>query len=303
MLSYTGSRDLYGKFTQDPDGDNLTHGDTLINLAIREILGSMDWDFMEKTNTQNTVASQRFYELPGDYESMINGPYVLIDSTRYTPKEVPNRRFWDNLNRQEDWSSDFPEWYFIFDGQLGLYPKPNTSISNALVIPYKRGFADLSIADYTTGTVDAITNGSTTVAGDSTVWTAPMAGRFLKVTPTNVVATSGDGLWYEIASRSADVTIALTRNYLGTSLTSAAAAAYIIGQMSPLPETYQILPTLKAAEQYWLPKGDPRANDFAARYDRLLKQMTKDFGTKTTSPVIDDGTETNIINPNLTVSL
>jgi len=302
MLSFTGSRDLYGKFTQDTK--SLGHGDTLLNLAIREILGKADWDFMEKTNTQSTVASQRFYDLPGDYESMIDGPYVLIDSTRYTPTEVPNRKFWDNLNRQEDHASDFPEWYFIFDGQLGLYPKPNTSNTNALIIPYKKGFADLSIADYTTGKVDVITNGSTTVDGASSpAWTSPMAGRFLKVTPTNVATTSGDGIWYEIASRTDADTLELKRKYLGTSLTTGAAAAYIIGEMSPLPETYHILPVLKAAEQYWLPKGDKRAGTFAQRYEILLKQMTKDFGTKTTSPVIDDGQETNIINPNLTVSL
>lgn len=303
MLSYTGSRNLYGKFTQDKSTENLAHGDTLINLAIREILGIADWDFMERTATQNTVADQQFYDLPADFQKVINGPYVVIDNTRYTPKEVPNRRFWDDLNRQENWSSDFPEWYFIFNGQLGLYPKPSSSTTDALVIPYKKRFSDLSLADYTTGTVDILTNGDATVTGDSTVWTAPMAGRWLKVAPTDVATSSGDGAWYQIESRTSNTVLELTRKYLGTSLLTGAAASYIIGEMSPLPEDYHILPIFKAAEQYWLPKDDKRHAEYAQKYEILKTQMMKDEGSKTTSPVIDDGLSRQIINPNLTVAL
>ena len=303
MLSFTGSRNLYGKFTQDNSSSNLTHGDTLINLAIREILGRADWDFMETTNTQNTVADQRFYDLPGDYESMINGPYVVISNTRYVPKEVPNRRFWDTLNARENWSSDYPEWYFIFDGQVGLHPRPATARTNGLVLPYKRGFADLSIADYTTGTVDIISNASTEITGSSTVWTTPMIGRFLRVTRDSTATKDGDGFWYEIATRTGDTVIDLKRKYQGTSLVTGAAAAYTIGEMSPLPETYHVLPVLKAAEQYFIPKDDQRNREFAQKYISLLEQMVKDYGTKTTSPVIDDGIETVVLNPNLTIAL
>lgn len=303
MLSYTGSRNLYGSYTQDTSSANLTHGDTLINLAIREILGKSEWDFMEKTTTMNTVASQQFYELPADYDTLINGPYVIVGNNRYKPKECPSRDFWDHLNMQENWSSDYPEWYFVFGGQLGLFPTPNTSISNGLVIPYKRGFSDLSIADYTTGTVDIITNGDETVTGSGTTWTSPMVGRFLRITPSNTAASSGDGLWYEIESRTSATVLELKKPYLGTSLTTGAAAAYTIGQMSPLPETYHELPILKAAEKYWGPKSDQRAKDFKQQYMELLQQMIDDHSSKTNSPVIDDGSGVNIINPNLTISL
>jgi len=303
MLSLTSGRNLYGKFTQDSSTANLTHGDTLINLAIREILGAADWDFMEKTQTQSTVASQQFYDLAGDFESMINGPYVVISNTRYTPKECPNRRFWDQLNAQQNWFSDFPEWYFVFNGQVGLFPIPSSATTNGLVIPYKRGFSDLSLADYITGTVDIITNGDETVTGSGTAWASPMAGRYLKVTPTDAAATSGDGLWYEIDSVTSATVLELKRKYLGISLVTGATAGYTIGQMSPLPETYHILPVLKAAEQYWLPKDDQRNREFAQKYETLLAQMKNDESSKTTSPVIDDGMDTSIINPNLTISL
>ena len=40
MLSYTGSRNLYGSLTNNTTATNLTLGDTLINQSIRKITSS-----------------------------------------------------------------------------------------------------------------------------------------------------------------------------------------------------------------------------------------------------------------------
>lgn len=300
MKSYTELRNQFGSLAINNSSTNLTLGDELINDSLRNIYAMGDWDFLEKTATASTAASTQFYALPFDY-SKLKGVTITIGSFIYTPKEVPNREMWDRLNESST-TSDIPEFFFIFNGQLGFFPKPASTTSNAITYIYRRRVADLNVADFSTGNVSAITSGSTTVTGASTSWTVPMAGRFLRVTHTNTAGASGDGQWYEISSVASSTSIVLTKAYNGTTIT--ANTAYKIGQMSFLPEEHQNLPVYKALQIYFMSvQPEPvRSQMYGQLYEDGVMRLKADHLDKTHNVVVEDIGVTQI-NPNLTVTL
>lgn len=302
-LTYTGRRNLAGTLSGDASSGTLTLFDTLLNNSERKILAARRWTFMMRQFTVTTAAQTQFYQLPANCGRVFS-VYLTQGTTRHTPKEAPSREFWEKLNQSTNFYSDTPEWWYQFDGQIGLWPAPS-SASLTVSINALRKYKDLSIADYTTGTVDAISNSDETVTGSGTTWTASMVGRWLRVTPSNTATANGDGLWYEIASRTSNTEIELTKDYTGTSLTAGAGAAYIIGEVGLLPEEYQILPIYDALRQYFA-SVKPEA-ERAKAYDNLYKEhyqmLSRDWGSMSKSPVLDSGGHDGIPNPNFHVTL
>ena len=85
--------------------------------------------------------------------------------------------------------------------------------------PHYRSRGTLTtIDDYTTGTV-AVTNGSKTVTGTSTVFTAAMGGRKFRVGSENA--------WYDIDTRDSNTQLTLQQDYQGT---TASGSTYTIFQ-------------------------------------------------------------------------
>jgi hypothetical protein len=236
MYSKTTLLNLYSSLTNDSATPNQTLGLQLMNDSIRRICADRDWDFLQKSKTVLTVAAQQFYNLPYDYDSLITCN-IMNGTTLYIPKECPSREFWDVLNQQTTFQSNFPEYFFIYNGQIGFYPTPSTG-ALTINLNYRRTIIDLSMADYSTGNVVAVANGGTTVTGSGTTWTAPMVGRYIKIIPTDVAATSGDGVWYEISAVGGATSLTIKKGYNGTAL-AATTATYIISQVPILPEAYQ----------------------------------------------------------------
>lgn len=297
MLTKTGARNLAGVLINDSSSSTLTVFDTLINQAYKEILVSMAWPFLQRSRTLPTVASQQFYNLPADYDKLVDVT-VLVSNIIYHPVEAPSRDLWDQINTNTTVQSNVPMYYYIFNGQLGFYPIPSTS-SNTITFNYRRKVRDLSLDDYTTGTVDVITNNATTVTGAATTWTASFIGRFLNIPPSNTATASGDGLWYEIASRASNTSIGLTLPYLGTSLTTPAGATYTIGDCMIIPEQFQILPVYRAVAVYYTsinPNSD-RAQEYSSMYNSLLSVMKEEQGPKSESPVLNSSA-LHLTNPN-----
>jgi hypothetical protein len=301
-LTYTGQRNLFGNLANNSSTANLALADTLMNEMRRRILSSRQWPFLERQYTTTTDAANQFVSFPS-YVDRVSSVYVTIGNIRYTPNECTSREFWDTLNIVVI-SSNIPQWWYTFDGKVGLYPAPSTT-GNTITINSKRQIKDLTIADYTTGTITttSTTSGVTTVTGSGTAWTSQMIGKFIQITEAG--SNTGDGFWYEIATVPSSTTLTLVRPYGGTAIT-AGSANYIIGQLGLLPEPYQILPVYMALNVYFT-SVDPDANK-AQLYDGLAKdaytQLVEDYGSKTTGVVVDfDGASHNIINPNLTVTL
>lgn len=262
------------------------------------MLGATDWPFLEKQFSISTVASQQSYDLPGDYDKAISVT-LTVGTTQYRPKEVTSQHDWEFVNSTTGITSDVPQFFYPLAGKIYFWPTPSSTTSNAITLTYKKQVRDLSVADYTTGSCVSITQGAKALVGTGTTWTPQMAGRFLRITYSDT-ANSGDGLWYEIAAAPTSTTITLSRPYIGTTI-AAGTAAYAIAQVPPIPEKYQKTAVYYAAAQYWIKEGDPRGRAFMESFDRELAQMRIDYGNKTTDPVIDDGSRTQTVNPNLAI--
>lgn len=299
MRSYTAGRNQYGVWTKNTNSTNLTNGDAVANDAYRQICAIRDWPFLERVRTITTTANTQFKNLPYDCDQVREVSVIPNgQTTRFTPRLSPSAEHWDKLNLTP-FTADQPTWYFIRNGQIGLWPTP-AQTGNTIYITQKTRVIDLSVADVTSITVSAIANGATTMTVSGSLTTL-MAGMWIRITYTGA-ANTGDGFWYEIASITNSTTLELVRAYGGTSI-SGGTAACTIGQMPLLPEAYQDMPWLSAAADYWAKEDDSRYEYYMAKYKVLSDQLEKVWSSPTTSMVIDDGRPDEIINPNLTISL
>lgn len=300
MKSYTTLRNLYGKESKDESDENLIYGDEIMNDWHRTLLSKADWPFLNRLRTAKTKASTSFVALPYDVD-LVQSINVVVSSTTYTPRVAPNRKFWDQLH-YSTYNSDIPEWWFVQDGKIGLWPQPSTS-DNAINITARIRVPDINVADYTTGTITTATNDDETIVGAASIWTTPMTGRWLRITSDDG-ADSGDGLWYEIASVTDATNLELVRKYGGTSI-AGGSQAYTIGNMPLLPEAFHDLPVKYAAFRYWSKENDEaRKNSFKEMVEDGIRDLISSQGMNDLSMVIDDGDDDNfIINPNLTVTL
>lgn len=299
MLTYTGQRNLFGTFVKSSDEATKLIGDTLIDIQIKRLLGKRNWPFLSRTRDISLTASTQFKPAPADFKKAKTA-YVTIGSTKYPIKECPSRETWDRLNTSI-YTSDIPEYFFVTEGRVGLWPIPASS-GNLLTLSYLRRQRKLTRPDYTTGTILTATNGSTTIAGTATAWTTPMAGRFICITETDTENT-GDELWYEIDTISSATGLATVQPYIGTSIV-AGAAAYTIGQASIIPEEYQDIPVLGAVVQYYKtikPETD-LAKEFKDEYNDRFSEMSQDLGQQGTSPVLNDPEDDGMIDPNLMIT-
>lgn len=254
------------------------------------------------TGTHTVTVKTEFQPLPYDTD-LVESVTVKVDSTTYTPKPSPSKSHWDNLH-YSTYNSDSPEWWFILDGKFALWPSPSTS-GNVISLNCKIRVPDLNVANYTTGTIDIITNGSVKVTGSGTSWTAPMVGRWLRVTHSDTAASSGDGEWYQISAVESTTVLYLERPYGGRSLTTGASAAYIIGMMPLLPEAFHDLPEIYGAYRYWAKEKDERATTFKDMLTDGVSTLFQTYGFNDLSMVLEDGydDDTPILNPNLTIEI
>lgn len=301
MKSFTILRNLFGVLTKNTATANLTFGDQLINDDIRHLCGMADFYFLHKTRTITTVASQQFYNLPYDVD-LVESVYVTVGSTRYTPDPVHNRQEWDALNKTA-YTSDFTRKFIVFNGQIGLWPTPASS-SIVVTLNVKVRVIDLSVADYTTGTIVSVANGGTAIVGSGTSWTERMVGRYVRMTYSDT-ANTGDGEWYEISACPSATTMTLVRGYGGTAI-AVGSAAYNIGQMPVLPEEFHDTPVYKAAATYWYKEADSeRADKLMESYKLGVAALMTQRSAPVTDYVLDNGLDSDetIINPNLTVHI
>lgn len=286
MKSYSTLRNLYGVLTGNTELTNLTIGDQFINDAQRMMISNSNSDYTEGLSTDITVASQQSYELPYNYEKL-NSVTITVGNYKYPVLEVTDRQFWDLLQQTQSFTSTIPQYYFIDVGKIYFYPTPSAN-NNTITFSYKIIVRDLQNADYTTGTV-TLTNGSASVTGAGTTFTAGMVGRYLKL--------NSDGYWYKIGSFTNATTITLTKKYQGIT----GSGAYTIGEMPIIPEAFHQNLVDYAVMQYWYKNQDiNQAREYEKRWNEGLKLSAQDGGDKTTNVVIGDQKE--IHNPNLFIT-
>lgn len=303
MLTYTGRRNNFGDLCNNSSTATLTIADRLMNDSEKRIISAKDWPFLWRQYTKVTTTSQAI-NLPA-YTSHPQSVYVTVGSYRYSPKEISTRTEWDRLNETVT-TSDIPEYYFVYDGQLLLHPTPATA-GNTVTFNARRLSRDLNVADYTIGTITTVaTSGvTTTVTGSGTTWHTGMIGRYIRITDGDAANTlSGDHMWYEIATVPSSTTLTLTRTYGGTAM-SGASATYTIGQVSLIPEPHNQLPVFEALKIYFTsiePNSD-KAQLYGGMFETGYAQMVRDFGSKV-DVVLDDGNgQHENFDPNLHITL
>lgn len=296
MLTFSGAQSLYGQLTNDASTANLSFGATMTNEAIRYMLGNIPWPFMETTTTASTVAGTQSYALPGNMRRLVS-VYILVGTYKYTPIEVTSFDDWNRVNNPTGVQSDNASFFFVQGNSIQFWPTPASS-SNTITYEYLQSAKDISVADYTTGTIATIANGSAAVTGSGTTWTAGMVGKYIRITSTSA-ANTGDGLWYKISAVGSTTTLTLSTVYTGVSI-AAGSANYTIGDCMLIPESYQAAPVYYAVAEYWRKQNDEaRADRFQQKYEALVMQMRNEEGSKTTSVVVDDNIDYMQVNPNL----
>ena len=289
MRSLSTLQTDFGILSLNNSAANITQGTRLINDAIRILVNK--FYFNETSYTQLSVAGQQFYNLPPNCRKIINVTGT-IGNVVWVTKDCPDRNYWDILNTIP-FNQDFPMFHFIWNRntQVGIWPTPASERLNTYTVNYQQRNVDLSQADYSTGTV-SITTGTNALTFSGSTLVANMAFRWIQIPAPN-----GDNQWYQIQSVNVGASTAvLYGNYGGPTVSS---QAFIIGEMSVLPEDYQDLPLYRALEVYFtsIVPNQSQAELYQGLYQTGYEQLNSDYGTKTTSVVLTD-TDAPLINPN-----
>lgn len=253
------------------------------------------------TATIGTVGFQG-YNIPANV-SKIKNDTINVGQLKFVPAPIMSRAEWDQINFLP-YNSDIPNYFFIYQGQVLFWPIPSTT-GNIITFNYKARVPDLSIADYSTGTIASggMIAGSTSITGASTNWNTsglfPLnvdvsyLNLYLRVDPPN-----GDGIWYPIYKFNTDTTLTLVLP-AGISTTTGTTPTYTIGQMPLLHEDFEDAIIYGALRIYFasiVPDKNKYAS-FDAEYKMRLTLMEDYLGTKSVN--VDLGAQPRMSNPNL----
>lgn len=338
MLTYTQSLSLYQRYTKNTSTDNQTLGAISLNDSIRTVcsINGGKWPFLEVEEVVQTIADREYVTIPNNIRRVMSFRYVQGDNPNTDANIIPRMVFdsesWERVLAARLGTSSWPTFAYQKDRQLIFRPIPSQD-SNLVALRGRLNITDLSIPDYTTGTVTSVpytttftgaladaavsgtlssnwslptglytitfdntnervtllTNGSaavtwvtplTSAAGatatfgtatggsivtaSGTTFTADMVGRWLQITQTTA-ANGGDNAWYQIGNYYSATQIGLKTPYQGEAIT-AGTATYTIGQVSPLPEAYQMAPIYRACALYWGVNNPGNPNSTLANY-------------------------------------
>ncbi len=242
------------------------------------------------------------YAIPATV-SKIKNDTINVGQLKYQPTFVQTRQEWDKINFLP-YTSDIPNYCFVYNGKLSIFPIPSTT-GNIITFNYKTRVVDMSYDDYSTGTLGnlGMVANSTSVTGVSTVWS---------VYPQNVdlsaqglyfranVSTGGDGIWYPILSFNSATTLTL-----GLPVVSApnitTATTYTIGQMPYLSEDFHDMIVYGALKTYFstVVSNPAKFKQYSEMYDERLDLLKDYAGTKSVN--VDLEGDVQEINPNLFV--
>lgn len=291
MRTFTSYQNDITRIINNSDTDSVAWATETVNDSLRYLITR--YYFNERTYTTSTVSQQQFYNLPPQVKKLINIT-VTVGTVLWIPRECPSRDMWDSLN-VITFYQDFPSFFFVYNGQVGIFPAPSSS-SNLITMHYKTRVRDLSVADYNAGTV-SITSNTLTLSGSGTAWYNDMVNRWVRINTTTSNTTNGDYQWYQIAAVNSATSLTLFNPYSGNTVTG---GSYTIGEVPILPEDYQDLPLYRMAIIYYTTRfpDEAKASQYQKLYDDGMAELDVEYGSKTDSVVLTD-TDTPIYNPNL----
>lgn len=269
MISYTQAVTTLRQFVKYESGDTTTDAFVLnlFNDSIRAVCAVRGWWFLYTAKTFASQASVSTYPISPRIRE-ITELYAVVGTTVYRPQPIYNEETWTRIKQANLGTSDTPRFYKVTGNSVEIAPTPaSTNITFTVKGRMRpRDFNATAGADYTTGTISAVTNGGTTVTGSSTSWNATMVGKLIRITNT-ASANGGDGYWYEITAVGSTTSLTIAEPYEGTSI-SGGTAAYTISDVMPIPEEWQLAPIYRVAALY-ASVNDPANPKMAAMWWKL----------------------------------
>ena len=292
--------------TADWTGPTTTQLVTFSNGEQRTVLFSENQTYVSWTPalTSNatvdisTVGVQA-YPIPSNV-SKIKNDTITVGQLVYTPAPVQSIQEWTMLNALP-YTSDIPNNFYIYNNQVLFWPIPSTS-GNVITFNYKARTPNLSIEDYTTGTLSDLAQGSNEITGVSTAWNTTGSfplntdlsffNLYIQITPPE-----GDGIWYPIQRFTSDTALVLSQPLQDAP--SATATNYIIGQLPLLQEDFHDMLVYGALLTYYssIVDNDNAFNKYQNMYNERLNLLESYAGTKSVN--VDLGSQTVPNNPNL----
>ncbi len=246
---------------------------------------SVTWDApLIEAATDEISVSIQYYPLPPNY-SKLKSLTITVGELQWTPREVLTTQEWNQLN-VFPYYSDIPNNFFIYPGgdhgaQVGIWPIPST-MGNLITFSYKFRVPDLSIEDYTTPGTLTVTKGSAsiTATGASLV---PTVNPQLESRWAQFATPNGDNLWYQVAQITGTNALTLYQPYQGSTIATATAGTYTIGQMPLLQEDFHDMLVYSALKTYYsaINQDKDRYNEFNALYGEKLRLLEQYSGSTT----------------------
>lgn len=216
-----------------------------INNAVREIHAALrNYKTQGPPKTASTVDAQQYYHYPAGV-GILESVTIEVGDIHYPMQVVNNITNWEYLNQVDYSGSSIPQFIFPRRDDFGVWPIPQAD-GDTITFNSNPTPKDMTADDYTTGTV-VIANGSQTVTGTDTTFTAAMVGRWLKA--------DDDGDWYRISAFTSTTVITLETAFGGTSVAS---GTFRIGQSPEVPtELHHLIPHYAAAPYLAGPRRSP----------------------------------------------
>lgn len=248
--------------------------------------------------TAITTIGVQFYPIPANV-SKIKNSTITVGQLVYTPAPIQTIQEWTQLNALP-YTSNIPNYYFIYNNQVGFFPIPSSS-NQLITFTYKARVPDMTFADVTAGTV-ALTAGSNSVTGTSTSWNTTalfplnvdLSFFNLMLIPT---PPKGDGYPYPIERFTSDT--ALLLNLPIVAAPAASGVSYTIGQVPLLQEDFHDMLVYGALKVYFssIRKDESEFKLYDGLYSERLALMEAYLGTKSVN--VDLGAQPTPNNPNL----
>lgn len=249
-----------------------------------------------------TTVGVQAYPIPANISKIINDT-INVGQLKYQPAPVMTRAEWDMINFLP-YTSDIPNYYFIYNGKLEIFPIPSTT-GNVISFNYKTRVADLSFADYSTGNiaVGGAVAGQTQVTGSATSWST--TGGYPTLTDIlyynlqlKINPPFGDGIFYPIRQFASDTVLNLQLPIVNAPKIITG-TTYTIGQVPLLQEDFHDMLVYGALKVYFssIVKDKEKFQEFNALYQERLELLEAYAGTKSVN--VDLESEPSYPNPNL----
>ena len=280
FLTFNGQYSQAQDLCSDDSAGTLTTLKREINVGTGILLHQLSQYIYEKEREITSVASQQSYELPVR-AIRVNTVVYTSGSIPYVITEISDSYEWDRINETTATTSTYPEYYHVDKDKIHFFPTPSTD-DDTITLSVEERFREMTLADYTTGTITTLAAAGTEVTGSSTAWS----------TVTNIRAdgwfrVTNDGNWYQISSITDADTIVLKKGYEGIAI-SGGSDTYTIGvQALGAYEDLHILPVYYALSQFYARRRD-KANEakYLTLWNNGLAQANTTYANKNASDVI-----------------